>query len=76
QNRVPDHLRGRMMAVYATMFLGIQPVGSLLAGGIAKKFGAPDTLAVFGMLCFVGSIFFIFLVAMRLKGQPEAPAAA
>ncbi len=76
QNRVPDHLRGRIMAVYATMFLGIQPVGALLAGGIAKKFGAPDTLAVFGMLCFVGSIFFIFLVAMRLKGQPEAPAAA
>ncbi|MGC1485654.1 MAG: MFS transporter [Candidatus Acidiferrum sp.] len=76
QNRVPDHLRGRIMAVYATMFLGIQPVGALIAGGIAKKFGAPDTLAVFGTLCFVGSLIFIFLVVMRLKGQPEAPAAA
>jgi len=33
QNRVPDHLRGRIMAVYATMFMGVQPIGSLLAGG-------------------------------------------
>ena len=76
QNRVPDRLRGRIMAVYATMFLGIQPVGALIAGGIAKKFGAPDTLAVFGTICFVGSLIFVFLVVMRLKGQPETPAAA
>src|SRR5262249_42870447 len=33
QNRVPDELRGRVMAVFATMFMGIQPVGSLIAGG-------------------------------------------
>src|SRR5712672_2664294 len=28
QSRVPDELRGRIMAVYATMFMGVQPVGS------------------------------------------------
>src|SRR5258708_5639666 len=32
QSRVPDELRGRIMAVYATMFMGVQPIGSLLAG--------------------------------------------
>ena len=76
QNRVPDQLRGRIMAVYATMFMGIQPIGSLIAGGVAKKIGAPDTLAVFGTVCFIGSLFFIFRVVMRLDRRQESPAAA
>lgn len=66
QNRVPDALRGRLMAVYATMFMGVQPVGSLLAGGLARRIGAPRTLAVFGTICLLGSLFFVFRVVMRL----------
>jgi len=76
QNRVPDQLRGRIMAVYATMFMGVQPIGSLIAGGVAKRIGAPYTLAVFGTLCFLGSMVFIFRVVMPLQRQPEAPATA
>jgi len=45
---VPDELRSRVMAVYATMFMGVQPIGSLIAGGVAKRIGAPYTLTVFG----------------------------
>jgi len=56
QNRVPDELRGRVMAVYATMFMGVQPIGSLIAGGIAKHIGAPYTLAAFGTLVLVGGV--------------------
>ena len=41
QNRVPDQLRGRMMAVYATMFMGVQPIGSLIAAGLTRRMGAP-----------------------------------
>ncbi|MGC2529842.1 MAG: MFS transporter [Candidatus Acidiferrum sp.] len=76
QNRVPDQLRGRIMAVYATMFMGVQPIGSLIAGGIATRIGAPYTLAVFGTLCFLGSMIFIFRVVIPLQRQPEASAAA
>ncbi len=76
QNRVPDQLRGRIMAVYATMFMGVQPIGSLIAGLVAKRIGAPYTLAVFGTLCFLGSMIFIFRVVMPLQRQPEAPATA
>ncbi len=76
QNRVPDQLRGRIMAVYATMFMGVQPIGSLIAGGVAKHIGAPYTLAVFGTLCFLGSMVFIFRVVMPLQRRPEAPATA
>jgi len=76
QNRVPDQLRGRIMAVYATMFMGVQPIGSLIAGGIATRIGAPHTLAMFGTLCFLGSMIFIFRVVIPLQRQPEAPATA
>jgi MFS family permease len=73
QSRVPDELRGRVMAVYATMFMGVQPIGSLIAGGIAKHIGAPHTLSVFGTLVLVGSLVFLFLVALPLRQHP-APA--
>jgi MFS family permease len=69
QNRVPDELRGRVMAVYATMFMGVQPIGSLIAGGIAKHIGAPYTLTIFGVLVTVGSLIFLFRVALRLRPQ-------
>ena len=74
QSRVPDELRGRVMAVYATMFMGVQPVGSLIAGGVAKHIGAPSTLAVFGVLVLIGSLVFLFRVALRLRPQPVASA--
>jgi MFS family permease len=71
QNRVPDRLRGRIMAVYATMFMGVQPIGSLIAGGIAKRIGAPDTLMLFGIFVLVASLVFTFRVVTRL-GQTAA----
>jgi MFS family permease len=72
QNRVPDELRGRVMAVYATMFMGVQPIGALLAGGIAKRMGAPLTLAFFGSLCLAGSLVFAVWVMMRMRATAEA----
>jgi hypothetical protein len=55
------------MAVYATMFMGVQPLGSLLAGGVAKHIGAPLTLTVFSVLVLLGSLVFVFRVVMRLR---------
>jgi MFS family permease len=74
QNRVPDGLRSRVMAVYATMFMGVQPIGALIAGGMAKHIGAPNTLTVFGSLVLIGSLIFIFRVVMKL-GEPQTAAA-
>ena len=71
QNRVPDELRSRVMAVYATMFMGVQPIGALIAGGIAKRIGAPRTLTVFGSLVLLGSLIFISRVVMRLQQSPS-----
>jgi MFS family permease len=72
QNRVPDELRSRVMAVYATMMMGMQPIGSLIAGGVAKHAGAPRTLAAFGILVLLGSLVFLFRVVKRLRPAQEA----
>jgi MFS family permease len=73
QNRSPEQLRGRLMAVYATMFMGVQPIGALLAGGLAKRFGAPMTLAIFGSVCLLGSLLFAAWVVLRVR-PAEQPA--
>jgi MFS family permease len=70
QNRVPDQLRSRVMAVYATMFMGVQPIGSLLAGGVAKRVGAPRTLEIFGVLVLAASLVFAMKVVTRVPGTP------
>ena len=76
QNRSPDALRGRLMAVYATMFMGVQPIGALLAGGIAKRLGAPATLAIFGTICLLGSLIFAAWVLIRVRPGEQAAARA
>ena len=58
QSIVPDPLRGRVMAVYAMMFLGMAPFGSLLAGVLAHRFGAPVTVASGGAVCILAAAIF------------------
>ena len=41
QAMVPDQLRGRVMALYSMMFMGVAPIGSLFAGVVADRAGAP-----------------------------------
>ena len=42
----PASLQGRVMSVYSLMFLGVTPFGSLLAGAIAQRWGAPVAFAL------------------------------
>lgn len=67
QHRVPDELRSRVMAVHATMLMGMQPIGALIAGGVAKHAGAPRTLAIFGIVVLLGSCVFLFRVVRRRR---------
>jgi len=75
QQRVPDEMRSRLMAVYATMFMGVQPIGALLAGGIAKHIGAPHTLLLFGCAVLCGCSVFVSRVVLRLKRESKEPVA-
>ena len=58
QSVVPEALRGRVMAFYTMAFLGTAPIGSLLAGIIANRIGAPTTIAIGGVACLTGGIWF------------------
>ena len=58
QSLVPDPLRGRVMAVYSMMFLGMVPFGSLLAGTLADHLGAPATVAIGGTACVTAALIF------------------
>jgi MFS family permease len=70
QSMVPDALRGRVMAVYAMMFMGMSPFGALLQGALAERIGAPYTLVIGGCICVAGAIVFnIRLPALRIVAR-------
>jgi MFS family permease len=58
QAMVPDHLRGRVMAVYSMMFMGMAPFGALLGGALADRLGAPVTLSMGAVACLGGAAIF------------------
>jgi len=60
QAMVPDQLRGRVIALYSMMFMGMAPFGAFFAGAVAQKIGAPWTLAIGGFACLCGSAVFAY----------------
>jgi MFS family permease len=58
QTIVDDEKRGRVMSFYSMAFLGMVPFGSLLAGYLAARIGAPRTMMVNGAVCLIGSLWF------------------
>jgi predicted MFS family arabinose efflux permease len=61
QSHVPDQLRGRVMGVYALVFMGGTPVGSLIAGWSADKYGEPITVIAFSCVFMAMAILVFFL---------------
>jgi MFS family permease len=58
QSMVPDQLRGRVMAVYSMMFMGMAPFGAMFAGLMAEQLDAPATVAIGGAVCIAGAALF------------------
>ncbi|MDE2509861.1 MAG: MFS transporter, partial [Elusimicrobia bacterium] len=58
QTIVDDDKRGRVMSFFMMAFLGTAPFGSLLAGSMAERFGAPRTLLFGGLCCLAGAALF------------------
>lgn len=58
QTIVDDDKRGRVMSLYATAFMGMAPIGSMLAGSVAEQVGVGYTLAGCGFLCAISIIPF------------------
>jgi MFS family permease len=58
QSLVPEDKRARVMSYYTMAFFGGAPFGSLLAGTLAHRIGAPHTVMVTGACCVAGSLWF------------------
>lgn len=58
QSLVNEDMRARVMSYYTMAFFGAAPFGSLLAGALAHRIGAPHTVMFTGACCIAGSIRF------------------
>jgi MFS family permease len=71
QTIVDEEMRGRVMSYYTMAFFGMAPFGSLLAGSVAARIGAPQTLLISGVLCLAGAAWFgIHLQELRRAIRP------
>ena len=70
QTMVPDHLRGRVMAVYSMMFMGMAPFGAFFAGALADRLGAPVTVAMGAVAALGGAaLFYLRLPNFRVEAR-------
>jgi MFS family permease len=58
QTIVDDNKRGRVMSIMVMSFMGMAPLGSLLAGTVADHIGAPYTLLGGGAICLLAALVF------------------
>jgi MFS family permease len=71
QTIVSEDKRGRVMSYYTMAFMGMAPFGSLLAGTMAHKVGAPLTVIMNGSAVLLGAAWFMTqLPAVRRKIRP------
>jgi MFS family permease len=71
QTLVADDKRGRVMSFYTMSIMGVTPFGSLLAGGLAHRIGAPHTLLFGGIGCILAAAWFASLLPrLRERVRP------
>ena len=58
QTLTPEDKRARVMSYYTMAFVGMAPFGSLLAGFLAHRYGAPITVVLTGAACVAGSLWY------------------
>jgi MFS family permease len=80
QLAVPDHLRGRVMSVYTTVFSASVPIGGLAAGAMASAFGVTVAIAVGGALSLLVGLGALawgrgrsFEIVPAVPGAPRTP---
>jgi predicted MFS family arabinose efflux permease len=59
QTIVDEDKRGRVMSFFAMAFFGTVPFGSLLAGSLAERLGAPATVLMGGCVTLAGALLFV-----------------
>ena len=76
QTITPDHLRGRVMALYAQALIGVGPIGSTQAGALATLFGTPTWAMAIGALIAGAVILGVRLARPHVFASTPAEASA
>ncbi len=75
QGLAPAEMRGRVMGLFSTLFIGTTPFGSLAAGLVAHRFGAPRTLLAGAAVVALASLaFHLALPQLRRAVHAQHPA--
>jgi len=75
QTLTPDHLRGRVMALYAEALIGVGPIGATQAGALATLLSAPWALAI-GALAAGAATLTVRLLRPEVFGYPSRTSSA
>jgi MFS family permease len=71
QTTAPDALRGRVMAVYSTVFMGSTPIGALVAGAISQQAGVVPSMITGGSVVAIVALTLTWLQrASRITAAP------
>ena len=65
QSIVPDEMRGRVMGIWALIFGGMIPLGSLEAGLMADFVGTPATMAIGALICALAALVTLHVIRKR-----------
>jgi MFS family permease len=60
QHLAADEMRGRVMSIYATAYIGFVPIGSLIAGALSEWIPAPRALAAMSALALVATLYLYY----------------
>lgn len=71
QHMVEDNMRGRVMALYSLMFLGLAPLGNFEIGYLSEHFGTGIAIQVGLFFVFVFTLF-VFFSRNRTRAKQEA----
>lgn len=76
QTTAPDELRGRVMAVYSTVFMGSAPLGGLIAGVISDRWGVEVSMYIGGMIvAVVATMLYVMQRDQPMTRIEESPLA-
>ena len=72
QASTEDRFRGRVMSLYTLMFVGMAPIGALVAGSIAQRFGAPVATSFSACVLLLGALWMSRRLRMHAAREAQA----
>lgn len=69
QLTVSDAVRGRVMALFSVLLMGLMSVGDLLAGTLGEWLGASTTVTGLGLTCLLGALVYLRSMGKGKRGE-------